>query len=239
MKFKTRKNIFCLFFHFFAYIFIMNNGKVKVLKRVNKNKKSTFKKIFAICLLILCLIIFYYFVVVCPIIIKLSEEKVKAMATQSVSEVVGDVMIESNLTYDDLVNIKYSGENKIELIEINSVNTNIIIRKITKSVQDKFDCFENKSVNISFGTFTGIPFLYGIGPNISIKLVPVGIIDTKLVSNFISGGINQTLHKLSFFVSSNIGLVLPTRTRNFETELEVLICESVIIGQIPDVYLEK
>lgn len=58
------------------------------------------------------------------------------------------------------------------------------------------------------------------------------------MSNFTSSGINQTLHRLYFTVSGTIGMILPAQTQNFVTELEVLICESVIVGEIPDVYLQ-
>ena len=147
-------------------------------------------------------------------------------------------MSNENFTYNDLVHITYSSANKIELIEVDTVQVNIVIRKITEGVQSKFNTLGQEGINIALGTFTGIPFLYGIGPDISVKLVPVGTVNTKVMSNFTSSGINQTLHRLYFTVSGTIGMILPAQTQNFVTELEVLICESVIVGEIPDVYLQ-
>ena len=146
-------------------------------------------------------------------------------------------MIEDEIKYDDIVNIRYSSGGEIELIELNSVNVNILIRKITQKVQDCFNDLKNQKIGIGLGTFTGIPFLYNRGPNVMLKLVPVGSVKTEIKSNFTAAGINQTLHRVGFVVSSNIGMILPVKNRNFKTELEVLLCESVIVGKIPQIYL--
>lgn len=207
-----------------------------------KKKKLSIKAKFRILLLILLTIIVlfcvYYFKVVCPIIIKLSEEKVRAVATSTISTVVGDVMVEDGIAYDSLVNITYSSENTVELIEIDTVEINIIIREITKRVQEEFYSLGEEGLNISLGTFTGIPFFFGYGPDIALRLVPVGTVNTRVNSTFTEAGINQTIHRIYFIVQSNIGMVLPAMTQNFTTELEVLLCESIIVGEIPSVYLQ-
>lgn len=148
-------------------------------------------------------------------------------------------MIDEKVSYDNLVNITFNSNKKIELIEVDSIEVNIIIRKITNKVQEEFEELGKEGIQIALGTFTGIPFLYNIGPSLSVRLVPVGIVNTKINSHFESAGINQTLHKLDFVVSSNIGMILPGKTQNFTTELEVLLCESVIVGEIPQIYLKN
>lgn len=207
-------------------------------KKRGLSKKAKFRIVLIVFLAIIVLFCFYYFKIVCPIVVSLSQERVRSIATSTISTVVGDVMVDENITYDDLVAITYSSENKVELIEVDTIQINIIIREITKRVQNEFDTLGKEGIQISLGTFTGIPFLFGLGPDVSIKLVPVGTVNTKVSSNFNEAGINQTIHRLYFIVSSNIGMVLPAMTQNFTTELEVLLCESIIVGEIPSVYLQ-
>ncbi len=208
----------------------------KKKKKLSAKTKFRIFLIFLLALIILCFV--YYFKVVCPIIVGLSQEKVRSVATSTISTVVGDVMEEDGMSYSNLVTITYSSENKVELIEVDTVQVNIIIREITKRVQEKFDLLGEEGIDIALGTFTGIPFLFGIGPDVSIKLVPIGTISTRVSSNFTGAGINQTIHRLYFIVNSNIGMVLPGMTQNFQTELEVLLCENIIVGEIPNVYLQ-
>ena len=110
---------------------------VKKKKKLKKKTKLRIALIVILSFIILC--IFYYFKVVCPIVIRLSEEKIRSVATTAISEVVGDVMSNENFTYNDLVHITYSSANKIELIEVDTVQVNIVIRKITE--EDKKKCW--------------------------------------------------------------------------------------------------
>ena len=215
----------------------MQKSITKKKRKMSVKGKIKFAFFFLFLIVLLCC--FYYLRVVCPIVTNLSKEKIHSIATSSVSEVVGEVLIENNVTYNDLVQISYTTNNEIELIEVNSVNVNLLIREVTNRVQAKFDKFSSHGIEIALGTFSGIPFLYGLGPQISVQLVPVGTVKTKLDSSFKSAGVNQTLHRLNFVVTASIGMVLPAKTSNVTTDLEVMICESVLVGKIPSVYLEN
>lgn len=179
----------------------------------------------------------YYFQVVCPLITKLSEEKARSVSTSTISEVVGEVMTSGGLTYNDLVKITYSNDNSVETIEVNTVKVNELVRLVTKEVQNRIDNLKNDGIGIALGTFTGIPFLYGVGPEIGIKIVPIGTVNSNIFSSLSSCGINQSQHRLYFTISTRLGLILPTKTQDFITSQEVLVCESVIVGKIPTVYL--
>ncbi len=206
--------------------------KTKVKWSAKRKIRVTFFVVFA--LIIAC--VFYYFKVICPVIVNLSEERVRSVATSAISEVVGDTLINEGISYNKLAKIKYSSENTVDAIEVDTVQANILIRQITKGVQDKFNNLGNEGLEIAIGTFTGIPFLYGIGSTVTIQLIPIGTINTKINSKFTSAGINQTLHQLYFVVNAGIGMILPGKTENFNTELEVLLCENVIVGKVPEIY---
>ncbi len=211
------------------------------IKKKYKHKRSAkfkFRVTLFVLLIIIVLIVLYYYNVVCPIIVSLSQEKVRSVATSTISDVVGKVLSDENVTYKDIASISYSPSGEIEMIEVDAVKTNVLIREITKDVQAKFDNLGYEGINIAMGTFTGIPFLYGLGPDISLQLVPVGTINTKLNSRFVSAGINQTLHRIYFVVNARVGMVLPIKTANFNTELEVLVCENLIVGKVPEIYLQ-
>jgi len=220
-----------------AYIYDMHIKKDEKKKR--KLKVKTKFKIICLCFLfIFVCVLVYYFKVVCPIIVDLSKEKIYSIATSSVSEVVGDVLSEKQIAYGDLVEIVYSSSGDVEVIEVNSVVIDILSKDINNSIQSKFDRLNNQGIDIPFGAFTGIPFLFDVGPTVSIQLVAIGRAKTLLDSSFTSAGINQTLHRLNLIISVNIGMVLPANIQKLETDMEVMICESIIVGKIPNIYLQ-
>lgn len=209
---------------------------VKVRKRWKK--KTKVKAVICALLVFLILALVYYFAVVCPAVVALSQEKIRSIATQTISEVVGEVLSNGGYSYDDLVEISYSSENKVSQISTNSTQVNLLVREVTAKVQERFDQLDNTQVAVKLGSFTGIPFLFGYGPNVTLNLVPVGTVQTTFETKFLSAGINQTLHSLYFDVNAILGLILPGSTQNFDTNLQVLICESVIVGEIPSIYLQ-
>ena len=186
----------------------------KIKKRIKLSRKAKWRIVIAVLLALVVLCFFYYFKVICPIVVGLSEEKVRSIATASISTVVGDVMADENTSYDKIVHITRDANDKIELIEIDTVQVNLLIREVTRLVQEEFDKLGENGITISLGTFTGIPFLFGYGPDVNINLVPVGSVQTNVQSSFVSAGINQTLHRLYFVVSTIIGMVLPGMTQN-------------------------
>ncbi len=209
---------------------------VKVRRRWKK--KTKVKAVICALLVFLILALVYYFAVVCPAVVALSQEKIRSIATQTISEVVGEVLTNGNYTYDELVEVTYSSENKISQISTNSTQVNLLVREVTAKVQERFDQLDSAQVVVNLGSFTGIPFLFGYGPEITLNLVPIGTVQTNFETKFLSAGINQTLHSLYFDVNAILGLILPGSTQNFDTNLQVLICESVIVGEIPSIYLQ-
>ena len=92
-------------------------------------------------------------------------------------------------------------------------------------------------VNINLGTFTGIPFLIGRGPVLNLKLVPIGIVGSNFESLFQSVGINMTKHSLFLYIDVHVSIIMPIKSYDFETSNQVLLAESVIVGKVPEVYL--
>ena len=57
------------------------------------------------------------------------------------------------------------------------------------------------------------------------------------VSIFQSAGINQTLHKIYIDVYADVSIVTPIDQPTIQVKAEVLVCENLIVGKIPQNYL--
>jgi sporulation protein YunB len=89
------------------------------------------------------------------------------------------------------------------------------------------------------GSFTGISIFSGLGPKIAFDISPYGEVLCSFLSNFESAGINQTYHKLYLIISLKIYVVFPFEKLQVISDSEVLLCETLIIGKIPEVYLNS
>ena len=75
-----------------------------------------------------------------------------------------------------------------------------------------------------------------MGPDIEIKMMTDGTVETDLRTEFKEAGINQTLHRIYLEVKCNVNILTPYNTISETIINQVLLVEGVIIGNIPDAY---
>ena len=206
-----------------------------------KRKLSAKKKLYislAIIFLVIILIIFYLHCVVNPILIDATEAKVQSLTQQAVENAVYNVIKEENI-YENLIEIVKDSNNDVQMITANAYEINLFSKEVLSSAQKNLNNLVNAGVEVGIGTFTGLTFLTDKGPKVKLKLAPIGTVYTTFHSEFISAGINNTLHKIYLLVKTDVNIILPTDTKTINTTTELLITESMIVGKIPDTYLNS
>ena len=192
---------------------------------------------FAVIIISIFLMSIFFSYVVNPIIINTVELKSKSMTTQAINSAIADVL-DGTITYNDLVNIVTNEIGDVELIQANTLKVNMLSKDIARSTETKLDTFGQSGIKIPLGTFTGMTFLVGKGPSLTLSTMPIGAVTCAFESIFESAGINQTAHRIYLNVTADVGVVLPFTTRKLRTSQAVMVSENIIIGKIPDVYLE-
>ena len=189
-------------------------------------------------LLILIGIILYINLVVNPIILQTSEAKVHALAQKAVGSAIYEIVSEEDI-YNSLITINKDKEENITMITANAVQINLLARKLSRLAQSNLDTIGHQGIDIPIGTFSGLPILAGRGPTVRISITPIGAMSTKFQSEFKAAGVNQTLHKIYVNLSANVSIVLPTANQKITTNTQVLVCESIIVGRVPDAFLNS
>ena len=121
------------------------------------------------------------------------------------------------------------------------ISANIfVIDKMTSDIaayiQKGLDNTKNSKVKLALGSFTGLKYFSGVGPSIDLKVSSTGNINTDLKSEFVSQGINQTIHRIYLQIDCDVDILTPVNTIQESVSNQVLLAENVIIGQIPSSY---
>lgn len=164
------------------------------------------------------------------------ELKSKALATKAMNSAIADVVINS-IVYEDLVNIITDEFGNITMIQANALEINNLSKDLAQTTEIKIEEYGKMGVSIPLGSMTGIPLFVGRGPKIKLKVNPIGAVNCTFLSQFESAGINQTNHKIYLKISADVGVVLPLLSKKYNTTRQVLISESIIVGEVPEVYL--
>ena len=92
------------------------------------------------------------------------------------------------------------------------------------------------TLKLRFGSLTGLKLMSGKGPGIKIRISTIGNVKTDLKSEFVSKGINQTLHRIYLQVDYEVSILTPFDDITQSISNQVLLAENVIIGNIPNTY---
>ena len=173
-----------------------------------------------------------------PIIIEVSEASIRSLASKSVNSAVQSVINNTNV-YDELIQINTDSDGNITTFQVKSILINRLGKEIGKAALQNLETVGSSGVGIPLGTLTGVPVLVGLGPELNFKVHPIGTFSSTFSSEFISAGINQTNHRIYLNITGSVNIVMPTASKNVTTNTQILLCESIIVGKVPDTYLNS
>lgn len=202
-------------------------------KKINLSKE--YKLVLAV-LITAILTVCYLVKTIGPTFNQLCLNEAKSVATQIVHETIDEVM--EKYGYNDLITLVKDKEGKIVSMQANIAIINKIISQISLKIQDKIDNTPNRDIYIRLGSFTGITVLSGRGPKVPIRISSIGNINTEVASEFTSTGINQSIHRIFTNITCKIEVLTPFNTISNEIEEKIILAENVIIGNIPENYLD-
>lgn len=187
-------------------------------------------------ILLFAVVVVYIRFVVTPVVKTVAEEKVRALTVSTVNAAVTSVL-EAEPSFVDMVEYGHDSNGDLNSIKINATRVNAVMQRSVQKTQNGLSDMISSGVNIPVGSVSGITFLSGKGPNLNVAVIPVGAVDARLRSEFSEIGINQTIHKIYLSLDSTIKIIIPGAGNTIKSSSEVLLVESVIIGKVPDTYL--
>lgn len=170
-----------------------------------------------------------------PTVMGSAVAEVRAICTNSVNLAVTTV-VGGGLKYDDLFTVVKDSDGDVSMVQANSPEINLISREIANLAQANLDALGSQEISVPAGTFTGLALLMGMGPEVTISVIPIGSALCDFVSYFTSAGINQTLHKIYINVHAVISIVTPIDEPTITVTAEVLVAENLIVGDVPQFY---
>lgn len=162
----------------------------------------------------------------------------KRYATQVLADSVGEVLSRHPYQYSDFATLLYDDSGNVTAVETMTEQVNRLQSAMLQSVQEHLTRCRDAELTVSLGTATGVWLFAGKGPEISVRLMPIGTASVKLVSELTSAGINQTCHTIRAEVTAEMQAAIPFSRTTAEVTYTCLLSETVIVGTVPESYLE-
>jgi sporulation protein YunB len=186
--------------------------------------------------------IFYSFSVfdkkIKPTVLAVSEVHARYIASAAINKVVYDQVKKGNLKYEDLVTLQVDNDGKVTALQANILKMNEIKSDMALLIQEKISNIGTSQIKIPIGAMMNIEVLSSLGPNVPIKMIPIGSANTDFASSFNTAGINQTRHQITLIAKSRIRVLLPVMSADATVETTIPIAETIIVGNVPQQYFE-
>jgi sporulation protein YunB len=202
-------------------------------KRVKKHK---FVKIFLTLILIFSIAGFFLDLSIRPLIKAFTAKQAEMISTTILNETISKELIDGAVNYSDLARIERNKEGKILAIDINTQRANLLKSRITAAVQKELADTDSRKITVPLGSLTGTYIFDSRGPEIPLRLSMCGNISANFSSSFVDAGINQTRHQIFLEVSTEILALVPGYPSSTGVKTNMLIVETVIVGEIPQIF---
>lgn len=156
--------------------------------------------------------------------------------TASVNEKINQKMSEGQYDYDYFVTLQRDNNGDVTAISANMTRINSLSSEILREVIDSTNSGEI-DLSIPLGNLSGSNLLLGRGPKIPVKVVLLTSSYANFHNEMTSAGINQIKHQIILEITVQIDVLMPWSMVSAEIPTEVLVAETVIVGKVPDTYL--
>ncbi len=207
------------------------------MKPISKKRKLKRRIAFVFVALALIGAVVFIHTNVTNVLKAIAEASMRSITTVAVNDAVY-YTLSDKLRYEDLIAIERDGKGDIQAISSNAFQINRIARDTAYMSQENLNSMSQDGVEVPLGALTGVSAWAGFGPKLHLKIIPISNVSCRFVSKFLDAGINQTKHSIYLEIVADISIIMPTGTSNFASLTEVLVAESVLLGKVPETFLQ-
>lgn len=172
------------------------------------------------------------------VIRELAETQVRNRTSDLINDAIDRQIEIGNIRYDRMVYFEKDLDGRITALKTNMSEVNRLKTDVLNLINDEILAMDEDHIGIPVGNLFLPELLSGKGPNIPVHILSIRNSDANFTSDFVQAGINQTLQKLNMNVLVDVSVLVLGKTESFTVSSQVVVAETIIVGQVPDTYLQ-
>lgn len=172
------------------------------------------------------------------VITTLAQTQVKNATSDLINDAIDRQISNGIIQYDRMVYFEKDLEGKITALKTNMSEVNRLKTDLLNLINDEILAMDSDHLGIPLGSLILPEVFSGKGPAIPVQILTIRNSEADFFSEFSQAGINQTLQKLNMQVSVDVAVLVLGNVDDFTISSQVVIAETVIVGQVPDMFLQ-
>ncbi len=158
------------------------------------------------------------------------------LMTLCINDTISRKFAEGSYDYDYFVQLDYGANGTVTAVRTNMARINALSSELLSDIVHAADGGE-LSLSIPIGNVLGSSLLLGKGPEIPVDITMLTSSHVDFRNELTDAGINQTKHQIKLDVVVDIDVIMPWQTVSTQVVSEILIAETVLLGDVPQTYL--
>lgn len=200
---------------------------------ISRKFKLKLLVILTILIIIFNLTLYAFDKIVTPTVLAVGDADIR----EKVTSIVNKVLINeysNNFNYESIIKVDKDNLGNIVMMKADTLKMSKIASDVSIKIQDNLRKMGEVGIKLPLGYIFKNNLLSYLGPKLTIKIEPVGSVETNYDSQFEGAGINQTRFKIYVKVKTKVRVIIPTAYNDIEVKNEIPVAETIIIGKIPN-----
>lgn len=172
------------------------------------------------------------------VLTELAQTQVKNVTSDLINDAVDREIAEGTIQYDRLVYFEKDLEGRITALKTNMGEINRLKTETLALINQEILDMDSSALGVPIGSLVLPEVFAGRGFAIPIEILAIRNSDASFSSSFSQAGINQTLQQMKMDVFVDVTVLILGSTESFTVSSQVVVAETVIVGQVPNTYLQ-
>ena len=173
-----------------------------------------------------------------PVLETAARLQIKNAVTIIMEDAICSELDSRKIVYSNFVSVERAENGMITAITTNAAEMNRLRSALVDAILEYTAEIDEEAIEIPVGSLIDSELIWGRGPSIKVRTFTTGTVSAEFQSEFISAGINQTLHKIWIELSVPTVILLPGAQLDVLVETRMCVAETVIVGSVPN-YMQK
>jgi len=172
------------------------------------------------------------------VIFELAQTQVKNTTSDLINDAIDEQIENGDIQYDRIVYFEKDLDGRITALKTNMSEVNRLKTAILNLINDEILALDTSDIEIPIGSLILPELFAGRGPGIPVHILSIRNSDASFSNEFEEAGINQTLQKLNMHISVDVSVLVLGKTDSFTVSSQVVVAETVIVGQVPETFFQ-
>lgn len=174
-----------------------------------------------------------------PVLNNAAQSQVHNQMISVLEHAVLTALSDSNAGKSGFISIQRDENGNITDLTTNVAALNLLRSRVVDQVLLELQGVDVSNIELPLGSLWDSELIWARGPAIRAHAMTVGTISAEFQSDFISAGVNQTIHQIWLELSVPLTVMLAGRDIAVPISSRICIAETIVVGKVPNTYFQS